>query len=526
MQEDRSIFDHIKKIMLARYPRFDSQIAETNFEFNSNLKYHTAATDGKTIYFDPQYLASLSEDEKLFLVAHEFMHIKFEHMFRLSDKNGKMRNLDIWNEATDAIINANLERDGFKIKDGYVNIPGARKYNAEELYAILLKEKQEQQKNKDNDKNKNQQQNGQNQQNQEGGQGSNQENQENEDKDKDKQESGENSQKDNDVDKSKDENSSQNENGDDEKSSGDNGQGNSQEQGEENQDSEENDDGQGDSTTKDDHSLWEEAYNKRMNGQEDEDAQDDKDKQDKTKKQDKDSNKNKQKDYNEKEEFEKNREERKERARQRFERLKNRGFQESQGKVNFGELEEAKPILDWKMLLRREIEKDETIWSQRRSIAENNYAFRLEDNEIEDESETEIILDTSGSVSVKLLKNFLRQVKTILKDSKIKVGTFSSNFHGFVEIKKASDIDKLEIDVGGGTNFDAASRAFTKKKEVNKICFTDGQDFGDAGIREKRDDIIWITFENVDFKPDNGKVIFAPKSKFNMHLEFDEPEMY
>ena len=38
-------------------------------------------------------------------------------------------------------------------------------------------------------------------------------------------------------------------------------------------------------------------------------------------------------------------------------------------------------------------EKTETIWSQRRSIAENNYAYRLEENDIEDEAETEIMIE-------------------------------------------------------------------------------------------------------------------------------------
>ena len=70
-------------------------------------------------------------------------------------------------------------------------------------------------------------------------------------------------------------------------------------------------------------------------------------------------------------------------------------------------------------------------------------------------AETEIILDTSGSVSVQLLKEFLRQVKSILKNSTIRVGTFSNSFHGFVEIKKETDIDNLILDVGGGTNFNA-----------------------------------------------------------------------
>ena len=134
-----------KRKMLVKYPRFGSEIATANIEFRDDLKYHTAATDGKNIYVDPNYFASLSENDKLFLIAHEIMHIKFMHMLRLKDKSGNMRDLDVWNTATDAIINANLERDGFTIMEGAVNKPEALNYSAEEFYQILLKEKQEQQ---------------------------------------------------------------------------------------------------------------------------------------------------------------------------------------------------------------------------------------------------------------------------------------------------------------------------------------------------------------------------------------------
>lgn len=110
-----------KQNMLRKYPRFGSTIATCNIVANSNLKYHTAATDGKNVYVDPEYFASLNENDRLFLLAHEILHIKFMHPLRLKDKDGNMRNLEIWNEACDAIINANLERDGFKIKEGYIN---------------------------------------------------------------------------------------------------------------------------------------------------------------------------------------------------------------------------------------------------------------------------------------------------------------------------------------------------------------------------------------------------------------------
>ena len=112
----------LKEMIINKYPRFAAELAATKLTFNSNLEYKTAATDGKNIYFDPEYLQSLTDDEKVFIVAHELMHIKFAHMARMYDKNGKMRNMTVWNIATDAIINANLEKDGFTIKEGYIKL--------------------------------------------------------------------------------------------------------------------------------------------------------------------------------------------------------------------------------------------------------------------------------------------------------------------------------------------------------------------------------------------------------------------
>ena len=155
------IYD-VKRKMLAKYPRFGSEIAGANIEFEENLPCHTAATDGKNIYVDYDYFESLNEDDRLFLIAHEIMHIKFMHMFRLVDKDGKKRDLNLWNIATDAIINANLERDGFTIKEGYVNMPEALNYSSEEFYQKLLKEKkQNEQQNKQKQEQGNAQQQGQ-----------------------------------------------------------------------------------------------------------------------------------------------------------------------------------------------------------------------------------------------------------------------------------------------------------------------------------------------------------------------------
>ena len=170
MSANTDLIYDAKRKMLAKYPRFGSEIAVANIEFKDNLKYHTAATDGKNIYVDPNYFASLSENDRLFTIAHEIMHIKFMHMYRLKDKSGAKRDPELWNIATDAIINANLERDGFTIKEGYVNMQEALDYSAEEFYQKLLQEKEKKEQEQKN--NQNQEQGDEQEQEQDNQQGS------------------------------------------------------------------------------------------------------------------------------------------------------------------------------------------------------------------------------------------------------------------------------------------------------------------------------------------------------------------
>lgn len=442
MEYDRKLLQDVKRLMIARFPRFGAQIAAANLEYRTDLKYHTAATDGKNIYFDPDYLASLSDDDKLFIIAHELMHVKFEHMYRMIGKDGQKRDMEIWNQATDAIINANLERDGFKIKEGYVNMLEALNYNAEEFYEKLLNEKQG---------HKQQQQSGNNGQQSQSGQG--------------------------------------------------------QEQGADNSEQ-----------SADDHSLWEKAFEESQeqgNGQKKKSAQNGQPSQSST-------TKNSQLDpnaqtsefdeskFDERAEFQENREERRERAKRNMERMRDQELKKSEsGNIEFGDVGEAKLILDWKLLLRREVEKTETIWSQRRSIVENNYAYRLEENDVEDEAETEVMIDVSRSVSNEMVRSFLRQLRPILKESKLKVGFFADYAtKDFQEIKKEKDIDYLKIyRPGYGTNMDAAVRAFSKKRETNKIIFTDGYPGKEPHQDLKNVNVIWLVYSNRNFHPCCGKVI-------------------
>ena len=190
----------------------------------------------------------------------------------------------------------------------------------------------------------------------------------------------------------------------------------------------------------------------------------------------------------------------------------------------------SKEEIDWKLLICKEIEKSETIWSQRRSIAENNYAYRLEENDIEDDAETEVMIDVSGSVDLELVKSFLRQLKPLLQQSKLRVGCFNEQFWGMVDIKNVREIDNFTIPRGARghsawtEDWDLAVRSFTKKREINKIVFTDGYPCPGTMPKEdlKRENIIWLVYGNKDFKPCCGKVINITEKQLEQLHQIDK----
>ena len=497
------IYD-IKRKMLAKYPRFGSEVAVANIEFRDDLPFSTAATDGKNIYVDPNYFESLSENDKLFTIAHEIMHIKFMHMFRLMDKDGKRRNLELWNIATDAIINANLERDGFTIKEGYVNMPEALNYSAEEFYQKLLEEqekKQNEQQNKQRNEQQSEQQNEQQSEQQSEQQNKQQSEQQNEQQNE-RQSEKQNKQQ------SEQQNEQQNERQNKQNQSKENE--NNQEQGDEdNQEPNNKQSKQQDNNHGDDHSMWKKAFEQQQQQKNEAKEQE----QEKEQGQGQEQTGKEQTDMNldEREEFADNRKEKIEKFKHRSEKTKKDIRSTKDEAIKLENIGESKEEIDWKVLIRREIEKTETIWSQRHSIAENNYAYRLEENDIEDDAETEIMIDVSGSVSLELVKAFLRQIKPLLKQSKLRVGCFDVNFFDFIDIKNMKDIDNFTIPKGAGgyTDLDLPVRCFTKKREINKIVFTDGYpSYGNMPKDDlKKENIIWLVYGNKDFVPCCGKVI-------------------
>ena len=167
----------------------------------------------------------------------------------------------------------------------------------------------------------------------------------------------------------------------------------------------------------------------------------------------------------------------------------------------------AKPIVDWRYILREAIKFD-VDWSYKNATIEDGVVVpNLEEMPL---PETEIVLDTSGSINTTMLKNFLRECKNILQHTKLKVGCFDTKFYGFHEIRTEDDIENMKFEGGGGTDFDVAVEAFSMRVE-NKIIFTDGE----ASMPKKPLDAIWMVFGNNVINPEGGRVIQINEEQLN-----------
>lgn len=96
----------------------------------------TAATDGKNLFFNPDFFLGLTPDERIFLLLHEVLHNVYNHGTRCG-----FRDHQTWNEAGDYVINDQLIQRGFTMpKEGLHDLT-YRDMSADEIYEQLMDRK-------------------------------------------------------------------------------------------------------------------------------------------------------------------------------------------------------------------------------------------------------------------------------------------------------------------------------------------------------------------------------------------------
>lgn len=101
--------------------------------FIGNTELKTMATDSVKLFFNPNFVLGLSEEELVFCIVHEAEHCARLHCFRREDRDS-----ELWNIACDLHVNRDEVEAGFTPpKIQIVNDPSLCKRSEEETYYYL-----------------------------------------------------------------------------------------------------------------------------------------------------------------------------------------------------------------------------------------------------------------------------------------------------------------------------------------------------------------------------------------------------
>ena len=141
MDETGKAVQRAKINLLLKASFFGNLLMHLPIEPDANIP--TFGTNGEHIKYCPSYAKTLTRDETSGVLAHEVMHCVFEHHLRRGTKNHK-----VYNEAGDYCINPILIESGFTLPRGA--LLNRRFYNmtTDQIYNILMAEKQAKQQNK------------------------------------------------------------------------------------------------------------------------------------------------------------------------------------------------------------------------------------------------------------------------------------------------------------------------------------------------------------------------------------------
>jgi predicted metal-dependent peptidase len=92
-----------------------------------------AATDGKDVFFNPNFLKSLPNEQQDGLLLHEILHAALLHPLRLRERDPQQ-----WNIAADIVVNGMILRQtGFELPQGGLRDEKLEHLSVEEVYELL-----------------------------------------------------------------------------------------------------------------------------------------------------------------------------------------------------------------------------------------------------------------------------------------------------------------------------------------------------------------------------------------------------
>jgi predicted metal-dependent peptidase len=181
----------------------------------------------------------------------------------------------------------------------------------------------------------------------------------------------------------------------------------------------------------------------------------------------------------------------------------------------------TEPKMNWRELLRMQLEstiKSDYTW-MRASRKGWHMDAVMPGMKLDPMIDIAVALDASGSISEKMLKDFLGEVQGIMDSFpayRIHVVTFDTDAYNPVQYNSENldDICDYEVKGGGGTDFDCVFN-YLKENEIEPkrlVMFTDGYPFGSWGD-ENYTDTVFILHGTTTIVPPWGQYAYYDESK-------------
>lgn len=168
-------------------------------------------------------------------------------------------------------------------------------------------------------------------------------------------------------------------------------------------------------------------------------------------------------------------------------------------------------FISWEDLLKYKLQKNKSEYDFFNGEFDEGglWYYPYQNINADNEAEVEILIDSSYSVSEDLVKMFLREVKSIVGNAKIRIACFNTKVDEFVDINDETDIDNFVITSQGGTDFEVAVKGFQSPTST-KIVFTDGGAVNPTSFCEA----IWIVYGTNKIEPPGGFVYNVDEKDF------------
>lgn len=109
-QRAKKAINRAVAMSIGKYPFFGELLSKCRFLYD-HPQITTMATDGQNIFISSQFSAGLTEDQRVFILCHEVLHIVLLHHLRMRELKDAA-NAKKWNYACDYELNPLLVADG------------------------------------------------------------------------------------------------------------------------------------------------------------------------------------------------------------------------------------------------------------------------------------------------------------------------------------------------------------------------------------------------------------------------------